>query len=88
MADYNGWANYETWLVKLWLDNDGVNLREFITRDRNPYNVGQATREMVEEFAPELPPSMYADLLNASMSAVDWSEIGQAVLDDNEETEQ
>ena len=21
-AKYNGWANYETWAVKLWLDND------------------------------------------------------------------
>lgn len=20
---YNGWTNYETWLVNLWLDNDG-----------------------------------------------------------------
>jgi hypothetical protein len=25
MADttYNGWTNYETWLVNLWIDNDG-----------------------------------------------------------------
>jgi hypothetical protein len=22
MADYNGWKNYETWNLKLWLDND------------------------------------------------------------------
>jgi SOS response regulatory protein OraA/RecX len=22
MSGYNGWANYETWAVKLWLDND------------------------------------------------------------------
>lgn len=22
-ARYNGWTNYETWLVKLWIDNDG-----------------------------------------------------------------
>lgn len=22
MATYNGWTNYETWLVNLWLDND------------------------------------------------------------------
>lgn len=20
--NYNGWANYETWLVKLWIDNE------------------------------------------------------------------
>lgn len=22
MSDYNGWSNYETWNVKLWLDNE------------------------------------------------------------------
>ena len=22
MSDYNGWTNYETWNVALWLDND------------------------------------------------------------------
>ena len=22
MSEYNGWENYETWCVKLWLDND------------------------------------------------------------------
>lgn len=22
MAEYNGWTNYETWAVKLWMDND------------------------------------------------------------------
>jgi hypothetical protein len=21
-ARYNGWTNYETWAVKLWIDND------------------------------------------------------------------
>ena len=23
MSEYNGWSNYETWVVKLWIDNDG-----------------------------------------------------------------
>ena len=22
MPSYNGWTNYETWVVKLWMDND------------------------------------------------------------------
>ena len=24
---YNGWANYETWIVKLWLDNEETSYR-------------------------------------------------------------
>ena len=29
MSDYNGWTNYETWCVKLWID------KEFVTDPDN-----------------------------------------------------
>ena len=29
---YNGWANYETWVVKLWIDNDEVMLKSWQDR--------------------------------------------------------
>ena len=40
---YNGWSNYETWNVALWLDND-----------EGSYNYWQdRTREIAEESEPE-----------------------------------
>ena len=29
---YNGWANYETWAIKLWIDNEALRLHEWPTR--------------------------------------------------------
>ena len=26
--EYNGWTNYETWNLKLWLDNSAWDIRE------------------------------------------------------------
>lgn len=34
MADYNGWSNYETWAVKLWLDNEEPVYRYWQDRTR------------------------------------------------------
>lgn len=30
MNDYNGWSNYETWNVNLWLNNEELFYREFL----------------------------------------------------------
>ena len=37
---YNGWANYETWNVILWIGNDGWNLYQLaldVVRDGGAY---------------------------------------------------
>lgn len=89
---YNGWTNYETWLVNLWLDNDGTSemLREqaaerFETKaDFDSYQFGKHVRETVEELYAEQVPEcgMLADLVNAAFSAVNWDEIAEHYEDD------
>lgn len=91
---YNGWSNYETWLVALWLDNDaGSNKRSFreawdaLTQADG--NVGEATEimadaleEMHDEERPDSGGSgVFHDLLSAALSEVNWREIARNCID-------
>jgi len=90
MTTYNGWSNYETWNVKLWLDNDLGTYRDTVEMARcarDEYQLAQDLRAYVEEMAPDLGASMFADLLGAALGEVDWSEIASAYLEDYSEEE-
>jgi hypothetical protein len=100
---YNGWSNYETWNVALWLDNDEGTYHEM--RDRMHGAVKAASRflsgddardkalalladeikDYVRNGEPDLGASMFADLLGAALSEVDWYEIAAHYLSDWEE---
>lgn len=82
---YNGWRNYETWLVSLWLDNDFY----FQTRHLVDYAIKEHTgsklkancelagsiEEMLGDAMPELGNTLWSDMLNAAMAEVDFYEI-------------
>lgn len=93
--EYNGWANYETWLVNLWLDNDQSTQEQVIEicmEERGLYQAAEALKEFVESF-PEVEEatskaSFVCDLINASLSEVDWCEIVATVRHDNEYKEE
>ena len=98
MARYNGWTNYETWAVKLWLDNEEGTYdywrersREILLDPRQSdvltieqtarYDLADELKQDHEEAAPAVS-GVFADLLNAALSEVDWSEIAEAMLED------
>ncbi len=86
---HNGWTNYETWLVKLWMDNDkGSNdywLENAQGYEGDVYNFsGYIKDTYTDEFLPELE-GMYSDLLNSALSVVNWDEIARHFIEDARE---
>jgi hypothetical protein len=86
---YNGWANYETWAVKLWLDNEQSSYFYWTELAMQWHGVdgaagGLARRieEGVVDAAPLAEASLYSDLLRAALDEVDWLEIAESFLED------
>ncbi len=75
---YNGWTNYETWNVALWLDNDqGTHeqCHDMAKDARSESDLAAQLKDMVHEWAPDLGASLFSDLLSAALGEVDWREI-------------
>lgn len=95
---YNGWTNYETWAVSLWMSNDLPQYRywddetQTATKQAEPLvwladriksEHEEACDQMLEQAHFQQGP--FADLLNAALSEVNWREIAQHLLDDHTE---
>lgn len=51
MADktYNGWTNYETWAVKLWMDNEQSSYRYWKSTTQEMWDEAEATSYSTRE---------------------------------------
>lgn len=88
---YYGWANYETWVVNLWLTNDEGTYRQVLhlrAENDDLYRYAERIREYVEEMKenaalntkhnPLTDASLFSDLLNAALAKVDFAEVAKA----------
>lgn len=91
---YNGWSNYPTWNVALWLGNEPATYEDSrrITREnahKGRSHVADALRDYVEELAgePLTEASFVADLLGHAIGEVDWFELADSMMDEDESSE-
>ena len=93
---YNGWSNYETWAVNLWLSNEEGSYRRWTARarellaecpdpapDRSALTrlAGELKEAVTEECAIRTA-TLAADLMNAALGEVDWYEIARSWIED------
>lgn len=88
---YNGWANYETWAVNLWITNDqfstehweeiAVDTLRVKSKDDATYRLSEMLKDEISEGSPLTEATLYFDLLNAALSTVDWYEIAEYFID-------
>ncbi len=86
---YNGWSNYETWLVNLWLNND-QKVYDALSEDARcadtMYDAKNVIKNWVEneleQFLEGREAGMFVDLLRGALSEVNWYEIARHMRDE------
>ncbi len=96
---YNGWTNYETWLVAWWIDNEQGSYQdrcsaadEYWTVNRDKVDRSVCTRialsdwirDYVTDMIPDSVQGFISDLVNSALSEVDWNEIADNWLSETE----
>jgi hypothetical protein len=88
MSDkYNGWTNYETWNVALWMGESDEYYRDLLRGETDTYKASQTLKSSFEDDMPELGVGPYCDLLGAAVSSVNWYEIAEHWIEDSDEDE-
>lgn len=92
------WIDNDQGGQEYWLDQARQALKQAPNDDFVKRGVTQAQdaarralaaqlKDEIEEEAPDLGASMFADLLGAALSSVQWHEIAAALLEDMEEVD-
>jgi hypothetical protein len=78
---YNGWPNYETWLVGLWLDNDEHTYRHWRAEASklSTWELGRVLETSHTDASYDLTGAVgvWADLVGAALKRVDWDYIAK-----------
>lgn len=89
---YNGWTNYETWCLNIWIDNDqylaekkAELIREVTLHydDKQAYELSLLLENMVEELKDNaLEVGLLSDLLGGAIGKINFFELAEHYIED------
>lgn len=92
---YQGYENYATWAVNLWLSNDEGDYHFWSERaaehleqtegdaDQATVNLGDEIKEAINDSAPLSDrASLYNDLLGNALDSVDWWAVADSFMEE------
>lgn len=86
--EYNGWPNYETWIVKLWIDNDEGAYhysKDMVRHSRYRADAIDGLKDWIEEMNPlNEGANMFVDLMTHALGKVDFGKIADSIAEDEE----
>ena len=82
---YNGWSNYDTWLINLWLSNDAGWYSSVMEMAESAEDAGQLAymlEDLLSEAASEAvgDNGLFCDIVSASLRVADFREIAESWL--------
>ena len=83
---YNGWTNYATWVVNLWLTNEEYT--EEGLRMAVRYGGHEGLKDYVDELLDDSgidSGTMWYDMIRSCLSDVDWREIAGHYQEDEDD---
>lgn len=95
--EYNGWTNYETWAVNLWMSNDAGSQAyydemacDLLSEDDDPEDEGDRIGQLADMLKDEHEEGaeqacgesgVFSDLIGAALSEVNWYEIAEPLIE-------
>ena len=87
---YNGWSNYETWVFKLWIDNDQQlynHVYEWCSRCYE-YKIAEKLKQLAEEMVypaeweEPVITGLASDLLGRALKRINYFELAEVMVQD------
>lgn len=92
---YNGWTNYETWLLKAWINNDETDYNYFqnvarqtlenvADKDKQQADFADHIKNYFADKKPRIKPIFFQMLLETAFGRIDFKDISISILEDME----